>query len=202
MGKRLIDIVFDEHGWTPKVWNRFESAWETKGPDECWLWRAELGGVGQYPTFTWYQPPASVDGHRTPQKKFSGKKLVYAYINDRADILTPRWNLRSTCKNTICVNPDHHWLYKSNKSKQRKRGPKPKAKTCRNGHDLTLPGSTKPGTKSGKRVRLCVECIKAANARRVRDADKQREYNKKMRQRHEAEAAQRARAYYEQMVGG
>lgn len=79
--------------------NLIERIWSKTtrgGPDECWPWNGDLGSKG-HP-----QIGTCINGKKGTK---SVRRLVWAHVTNS----TPskqRW-VRTTCGNTICVNPKH-----------------------------------------------------------------------------------------------
>lgn len=80
---------------------------------ECWLWEGCVYPTGGHGRFVW-TPGKCVPAHRA------------AWLLERGDI-PPRITVRHTCKNSLCVRPDHLFLYNESASFWNKVD---KAETC------------------------------------------------------------------------
>lgn len=113
---------------------------------DCWRWSGALWANGYGKT------SVEVHGTRLAHRAF--------YVEHRGQIAAGM-DLDHLCRNRWCVNPDH--LEQVTRAVNLQRGHEART-TCENGiHDITKPGSLKPGTME------CVECwrdrYRAAGAR-------------------------------------
>lgn len=144
MGKRDLHPVFD--GWSNEQFERFLSrVGVTTDEDECWLWTGTIVN-GKHPQIT-----VSKDGeHRC----HSARKLMWLLEHPNATREWQKINIRRTCDNYSCVNPNHTVRIKT--STKAPKGRPVVRPTCRKGkHYLDNPSSYFTTRDGAKGCRAC-----------------------------------------------
>jgi HNH endonuclease len=123
--------------------------------------------------------------HRNGYGMFDAKNLGYVHAKAHRVVYEHRvgpipdgLELRHTCDNPPCVNPEHllPGTHAENMADMVERGRHAahSRTECRNGHDLTLPGAVRSFTRrrNGRETREneCVECARESRLRRRGDA--------------------------------
>lgn len=134
------------HTAWPSAEERFWAQTERRGPDECWPWKGRTRATGYGQT--------SVYGKLVEAHRFSYELLVGRIpIGLEVDHL---------CSNRGCVNPAHLEVVPHRENIQRTWRRRTR---CRNGHAIPAEPTYMIGRKGP--IRRCLECEKAANARKL-----------------------------------
>jgi hypothetical protein len=140
-----IEVGYDGKGVPAE--ERF-ARYATELPDGCWEWTGAVGPDG-------------------PTLKAGGRQrltLRWAWQHDRG-VIASGMVVRRTCRNALCVNPEHAELLTVNELAAL---PRPLSPTCSRGHSYQSNG---PRTADG--ARRCLACEAIATQRRralLRDA--------------------------------
>lgn len=143
---RPLDARLRETGWTVTQ-------------AECWEWNGKRNDNGYGIFNAKHLGYVNARAHRVMYEHFTGP-------------IPDGLILRHRCDNPPCVNPGHlipgtdadnmadmvergrHWMHGRTE--------------CPNGHDLTLPGTTREVTSHGRTWSICVECARDRNRRYTR----------------------------------